>query len=121
MNVIHIDNSREICDLYSDMFTIDNHSIKSVNDGREGLKLVLKNNYDLILLDMRMPKYSGVDFLRDLKIQKPSELRKVVVVSALQFDNELLQELLDFGIHSIEEKPPNLKSLVEMQKNMVFK
>ena len=121
MNVIHIDNSREICELYSDMFTIDNHTITSVNDGREGLNLVLKNNYDLILLDMRMPKYSGVDFLQDLKIQRPSELKKVVVVSALQFDDDLLRELLDFGIHSIEEKPPNLKSLVEMQKNMIFK
>ena len=121
MNVIHIDNSKEICDLYSDMFRIDNHSIKSVNDGREGKKLVLENDYDLILLDMRMPKYNGVDFLRDLKIKRPSELRKVVVVSALQFDEELINEMLNFGIHSIEEKPPNLKSLIEMQKNMIFK
>ena len=121
MEVIHIDNSKEICALYSDMFTIDNHTIRSVHDGKEGLRLVLEKNYDLILLDMRMPNYSGVDFLRDLKIQKPSELKKVVIVSALQFDEELLKELLDFGIHSIEEKPPNLKSLVKMQKNMIFK
>lgn len=121
MNVVHIDNSKEICNLYSDMFTIDNHTITSVNDGREGLKLVLENNYDLILLDLRMPNYSGIDFLQDLKMQKPSELKKVVVVSALQMDEDLFKNLLEFGIHSIEEKPPNLKSLVEMQKNMIFK
>jgi len=121
MNVIHIDDSKETCELYLDMFTIDNHVIKSVNDGKEGLKLVLKNEFDLILLDMMMPNYSGIDFLRDLKIQKPSELRKVVLVSALDFDEVQVKELLDFGIHSIEEKPPNLQSLVNMQKNMIFK
>ena len=50
MKVIHIDDSAEIRSLYSDMFTVDNHSITSVNDGREGLDLVLKKDYDLILL-----------------------------------------------------------------------
>lgn len=121
MKVLHIDDSREICDLYRDMFTIDNHSISSVNDGKEGLELVLKNNYDLILLDMMMPVYNGMDFLRDLKIQKPSELKKVVVVSAVIFNEDQTKELRELGIHSVEDKPPNLQSLVNMQKNMVFK
>ena len=121
MKVLHIDDSQEICDLYSDMFTIDNHSIFSVNDGKEGLKRVVQNDYDLILLDMMMPNYSGMDFLQDLKIQKPSELKKVVVVSVLEFNEDQINELLDFGVHSVEEKPPNLQSLVNMQKNMVFK
>jgi len=48
-------------------------------------------------------------------------LKKVVVVSVLPFNKEQTLELLEFGIHSIEEKPPNLQSLVNMQKNMVFK
>ena len=121
MNVLHIDDSKEICELYSDMFTVDNHSITSVNDGREGLDLVLKKDYDLILLDMMMPNYSGMDFLRDLSIKRPSELKKVVVVSVLEFNDAQIKELLSLGIHSVEEKPPNLQSLVNMQKNMVFK
>ena len=81
MRVLHIDDSPEICELYSDMFTADNNTIQSVNNGKGGLDLVLKNNFDLILLDMCMPNYSGMDFLRDLTKQKPSELKKVVVVS----------------------------------------
>jgi CheY-like chemotaxis protein len=121
MKVLHIDDSKEICDLYKDMFTIDNHIITSVNDGNEGLKLVVKNDYDLILLDMIMPEYSGMNFLHDLKIQRPSELKKVVVVSVLAFNEEQMEELMEFGIHSVEEKPPNLQSLVNMQKNMLFK
>ena len=121
MKVLHIDDSPQICELYSDMFTADNHFITSCNAGKKGLKLVVKKDFDLILLDMCMPKYSGLDFLRDLKTQRPSELKKVVVVSVLDFNEEQTKELLDFGVHSVEEKPPNLQSLVSMQKNMLFK
>jgi DNA-binding response OmpR family regulator len=64
MNILHIDDSEEICGLYSDLFTTDLSTYTGVNDGKEGLKLVTKNDYDLILLDMCMPKYSGMDFLR---------------------------------------------------------
>ena len=67
MNILHVDDSPEICQLYSDMLSMDNHNVESVNDGREGLECALKNNYDLILLDVCMPKYSGMEFIHDLK------------------------------------------------------
>lgn len=121
MNVLHIDDSLEICELYSDIFEADNHFIKSVNNGKDGLDLVVKNNYDLILLDMCMPNYNGLDFLRDLKILKPSELKKIVVVSVLKFNENQIRELLEFGVHSVEEKPSNLKSLEDIRKEISLK
>lgn len=121
MNVLHVDDSREICELYSDMFAKDNHVIKSVNNGREGLDLVLKNNYDLILLDMCMPNYNGLDFLQDLKILRPTELKKVVVVSVLNFNEKQIKELIEFGVHSVEEKPSDFKSIEDIHKRMSLK
>jgi DNA-binding response OmpR family regulator len=118
VKVIHIDDSPEICGLYADMFTVDNHTVESIHDGKEGLELVLKNNYDLILLDMCMPKYSGIDFLRDLEKQRPSELKKIVVTSVLQFNESQVKELTKFGIHSVEEKPADIQQLETLQKNM---
>ena len=118
MNILHVDDSPEICELYADMFSADSHTVKSVNDGKEGLELVIKNNYDLILLDLCMPKFSGFDFLRELKSKRPSELKKVVVVSVLGFNETQAKELLKFGIHSIEEKPSSIQKLEIIQKNM---
>ncbi len=118
MKVLHIDDSPEICGLYADMFTVDNHTVESTNDGKEGLALALKNDYDLILLDMYMPKYSGMNFLNDLKKQRPSELKKIVVTSVLQFKESQIQELKKFGIHSVEEKPKDIQQLETLQKNI---
>jgi len=121
VKILHIDDSTEICDMYADMFTADDSTIKSVNDGKEGLEIIIKNDYDLILLDMCMPKYSGLDFLHDLKNKRPSELKKVVIVSLLDLTEEHVKELLDLGIHSIEPKPTDFQSMVNIQRKILLK
>ena len=120
MKVLHIDDSPQIRELYKDMFTADKHSIKSVYSGIEGMELVTQNDYDLILLDLYMPEYNGIQFLCDLKNKRPSELKKVVIVSSLNLDEKHIQELLEFGIHSVESKPTNLDTIVNMQKNLLL-
>ena len=119
MEILQIDDSTVICDLYLDMLDSRGHSVRSVNDGREGLELVLKNNYDLILLDLCMPDYSGMDFLADLKTQRPSELKKVIVISRLELNDSQIVDLTEFGIHSIQTKPSDLVNLEDPQKLVV--
>ncbi len=117
MKILKIDDSLEISKLHKEMLSAKNHSIRCVNGGKEGLELVVKNDFDLIILDMYMPKYSGMDFLRDLKNQRPSELKKVIVLSMLQFSESQTEELLKFGIHSVEEKHSNLQKLEAIVKH----
>ncbi len=118
MNILHVDDSPEICQLYADMLAIGNNMVKSVNDGREGLELVLKNDYDLILLDVCMPKYSGINFIHDLKAKRPSEMKKIVIISVLQLRESHRKELLKLGIHSVEEKPATIQKLETIKKNL---
>ena len=118
MDILHIDDSPEICKLYSDMFATSNHSITSVTDGKKGLELVSKKKYDLILLDMCMPKYSGMEFLRDLKIKMASELKKVIIVSVLQINEQQTQGFLKLGIKSVLEKPVKIQKFEGIIQNM---
>ena len=118
MNILHIDDSHEIRKMYSDMLTLDNHLITSVNNGKEGLDLASVNDYDLILLDMWMPKYSGIEFLHDLKNKRPSELRKVIVTSALQFNENQVQNLLELGVSSVVGKPAEIQKLKSILKKI---
>jgi DNA-binding response OmpR family regulator len=121
MNILHVDDSPEICQLYADMLSIGHHKVKSVNDGRQGLDLALKNDYDLILLDVCMPKYSGMEFIHDLKAKKPSEMKKVIVVSVLELSESHKEELLKLGIHSVEEKPSTIQKLETIKKDLLLR
>ena len=118
MNILHVDDSPEICQLYAEMLAIGNNMVKSVNDGREGLELVLKNDYDLILLDICMPKYSGINFIHDLKAKRPSEMKKIVIMSVLQLRESHKKELLKLGIHTVEEKPATIQKLEVIKKDL---
>ena len=120
LNILHVDDSTEICQLYADMLSIGNHKVKSVNDGREGLELALKNNYDLILLDICMPKYSGMEFIYDLKAKRPSEIKKVIIVSVLELNETHKEKLLKLGIHSVEEKPSTVQKLETIRKDLLL-
>ncbi len=118
MKILHVDDSPEICQLYADMLSTGTNIVKSVNDGREGLELVLKNDYDLILLDICMPKYSGINFIHDLKDKRPSEMKKIVIVSVLELRESHKKELLKLGIHSVEEKPATIQKLETIKKDL---
>ena len=113
MKILQVDDSGVIRQLYSDFLGIRNHSVESVYIGKVGLELLIKNDYDFILLDMCMPKYSGMDFLRDLQKQRPSELKKVMVISQLDFNENDYEELLNFGINSIQKKTLDLVRIEE--------
>ena len=70
------------------------YSVITAGDGEEGVRAALKNSPDLILLDMMLPKVSGLDVLRGLKGDLLVKHIPVVVLSGLGQANEakLLKE-----------------------------
>ena len=126
MQILQIEDSPIICQLYQDFFTTQNHSVESVTDGREGLELVMKNDYDVILLDILMPKYGGMQFLNDLKNQRPSKLKKVTIVSQMDFNYDDLEKFKEYGVNSVQKKTLDLvkfenTSILEIQNGLVYR
>jgi len=85
----------------ADIFAID--ICYSVN---QAIKLLVINEYDLVITDIQMPEKSGIDLLFYLKnIQFPG---KVMVMSAYNTD-QYNEKLNDYGIIDIITKPFNLE------------
>ena len=121
MRILHVEDTPEISQVFADILATKNYDFDSVSDGRAGLELAVYKDYDLILLDMCMPQYSGTDFLLDLKARRPSELSKVVIVSALEMTPLQEQQLLDIGIRSILKKPISVQSLLsQIEQEVTF-
>jgi CheY-like chemotaxis protein len=70
------------------------YSVIHAGDGEQGLRSACENAPDLILLDMMLPKVSGLDVLRALKCDPLVEHIPVIVLSGLGQANEakLLKE-----------------------------
>jgi CheY-like chemotaxis protein len=65
------------------------YSVIQAGDGEEGLRVACKDIPDLILLDMMLPKVSGLDVLRALKSDMLVKHIPVIVLSGLGQANEV--------------------------------
>lgn len=63
----------------------------------EGLKEIRKNSYDLILLDVAMPTYSGIDVINSLKNEGLLASKNIVIFTASS-DPKTLYDLTNSGV-----------------------
>jgi len=119
MKILHVEDVPEISQVFADILSTTDYEFDSISDGRAGLELAVYKDYDLILLDMCMPKYSGVDFLLDLKHRRPSELSKVIILSSLEMHPSQERELLKLGVRSILRKPISVQNLLSRIKQEI--
>ena len=63
-----------------DWLTDAGYQVETAADGEEGLKMIGEQDFDLVLLDMRLPGKSGLQVLREAKAQKP-QLKGIIITA----------------------------------------
>ncbi len=66
-----VDDDRDTRELLVYDIKSSGYMVDSAEDGEEGLKKAVQNNYDLILLDVMMPKMNGYDVCKNIRLVKP--------------------------------------------------
>ena len=65
------DDDFEIRDLLEFDLSHSGYTVETAKDGEEALQKALTGNYDLILLDVMMPKMNGFDVCKNIRLSKP--------------------------------------------------
>jgi two-component system response regulator CpxR len=66
-NLLLIDDDKELVSLLAEYLTLENFNIDTAPDGERGLQKALTGEYDLILLDVMMPRMNGFETLKLLR------------------------------------------------------
>ncbi len=66
-NLLLIDDDKELVSLLAEFLSLENFNIDTAFDGEEGLQKALTGTYDLILLDVMMPRMNGFEMLKLLR------------------------------------------------------
>ena len=66
-NVLVIEDNRSLATLLTRMLEASGHSVRIAHDGRTGLRVAMKDQPDLVLLDIGLPKASGLTVARTLR------------------------------------------------------
>ncbi len=86
--------------------------IDDVESGYEALEMIDIKNYDLVLMDLRMPGMDGAETLMRIREEYPDFQTPVVVLTA-DIMNGAEERLLDLGFSAFLSKPVNIATLFE--------
>ena len=113
MKVLSIEDNADINMLLETVLTSSGYEFVYVTDGRKGLELIKQNTYDVVLLDLGMPEFSGFDVLDALKKEKLMSKQKIIILTASSIQDKEINELIKEGVHSYLRKPLDIDVLVE--------
>ena len=68
VRVLLVDDDLELCSMQGEYLSNEGFAVQMYHDGESGLVEALSGDYDLILLDVMMPKLNGIEVLRRLRI-----------------------------------------------------
>ncbi|NLC27718.1 MAG: response regulator, partial [Campylobacteraceae bacterium] len=102
MRILHIEDDvalqQELMLLLSDIFDF----ITFARDGLEGLASFEKNDFDLVITDIKMPKMDGIEMIEQMRKLKPSQ--HIIVTSAYN-EIEYLTKLINLQVNGFILKP----------------
>ena len=112
IKVLVIDDNINLTEMIKEYFK-NNSKIEIVGccyDGVEGLKYIIEkdNTYDVILLDLIMPKRDGIGVLEELKKQK---ITKNIIVETSYNSPEVIRNVSEYGVNYYILKPFELEDL----------
>jgi len=113
MRILGIDDNQDLLDLCELALASEGHEYLGVTSGKEGVQILKDEQYDLVLLDLSMPDYSGVDVVDALVEAGIIKKQKVVIFTASSATEKEYSPLLEKGAHSIVKKPLDVDVLIE--------
>ena len=92
--------------------------VDEASNGLEALDILEKKSYDLILLDLQMPKMDGYETLMHIKQNKKLKNIPVIAFTAMAFKKEI-DKLKEMGFCDVILKPINMKSFLDKIKSVL--
>ena len=120
MEILVVDDNDDITGLLNDLLESGGYDVTSINNGKDALNLILKNSYDVILLDVTMPEFSGLDVIQSLKNSGDLEKNKVILFTAASISDQEIQNWIDMGVKNCLRKPFDPGMLFESISNVTI-
>ncbi len=92
----------------------DSYKVFEANDGLAGVEIIKKEDFDLVLCDIKMPKMDGIEVLEAINKVKPEI--PVVMISG-HGDLETAVNTMRLGAFDYISKPPDLNRLLNTVRN----
>lgn len=116
--ILVAEDSSVIQNLTKKILSLQNYQISVVKNGEQVLEKLHSENFDLILLDIFMPKMDGMECARQIRqLSDNSNSGIPLIAISGNANNYTLEDFKAVGFNDYLPKPLNYDSLVEMVNN----
>ena len=113
MKILMIDDNEDITTAFSKYFIYKGHDCSVSNDGQNGLSMIENNSFDVILMDLAMPDFSGFDIVKSLYDRNLINDKLIIALTASSATDEDKINLKKNGVHSMLKKPIDPDELLD--------
>ena len=113
MRILYVEDEKYLADAVIYVLEKSNISVEWAEDGEKGLELAMNPIYDCLVLDIMLPKISGLDILKH--IRKQGIKTPVIMLSALSEVEDKIKGL-DLGADDYLAKPFKTSELIARLK-----
>ena len=109
MRILVVEDEEAIADIIATKLRSEKYEVDTSFDGEDGLYNALTNIYDLIILDIMLPKMNGIEILKELKENNINA--KVIMLTAKSGLDDKLKGF-DTGANDYVTKPFHIEELI---------
>jgi CheY-like chemotaxis protein len=118
--VLVVDDDHELCHTLWDLFRERGLRVHIAHDVNGAIERLRTHGFNVVLIDYKLPKGSGVDVLRSVHEQNPQA--RTILVTGYRNEAELaIKQALDQGADAICYKPFNVPELLELTSRLAHK
>lgn len=130
-SILVVDNDQELLETLIGVLEEKGYRVTGAGDGRKALEKIKETPFDVVLLDVRMPGWSGTETLRKMREIPQGQYSKVIMMTAYTSEAAPIQALkvgvinyirkpfgLEEFLHSVEKAVDLIK--LERERNNYF-
>lgn len=109
--VLIVDDDANFCNTLSKILTMKGYRITTADSGFRAVDLIREKEFDMVLMDIKMPVMNGVETFKKIKAIKPGSI--VILMTAFSVD-DLIRDAIKEGVYAVLRKPVDIDTVISM-------
>ena len=111
--ILVVDDDQSLCSNMENILTDKGYRVTVAYDGDTAIKKAWENNFDIVLIDMKLPPVNGLETYLAIRDIRPNTV--VIIITGYPKDmGELIEQALQRSAYTCLEKPIDMEELISL-------
>ncbi len=113
MNILFVEDDAMNRRVVRDMLTVAGACMDEAEDAETGLRMIEERDYDIVLMDLRMPGMDGLTAIRHIRARPDAKATVPVIVVTADTALDICRDCIDQGADEVILKPVAMNKLFD--------